>query len=286
MSNNLVEDNNVIIELSEQSPDMAILIAKITSLSLAVETLRNENSHLLQELVEKDAQLEDIVVEKVVVVSDQAVVETQHSVCARDIAMKAEVKVMDFIFPECRRKPYCLRFYKHLLSFISNPTTDNTSSFAPIYWNELDDNVKLDIMDRIEFMKTNSMYLKTHIEGLKIDNVINNTVCGSVDEVMEFMLSCDSDVKDELVEAMFSIFRIDWNVFKEFKKDFWVKKERDCKYCIFFVLLLLICIKNTNEYYNKGQPSSIKDWNHTADPVLVIPFLKPNELTPYMLLFI
>jgi arsenate reductase-like glutaredoxin family protein len=62
MSNNKVEDNNVIIELSEQSPDMASLIAKITSLSLAVETLRNENSHLLQELEDKESLLEDVVV--------------------------------------------------------------------------------------------------------------------------------------------------------------------------------------------------------------------------------
>jgi arsenate reductase-like glutaredoxin family protein len=58
MSNNKVEDNNVIIELSEQSPDMASLIAKITSLSLAVETLRNENSHLLQELEDKESLLD------------------------------------------------------------------------------------------------------------------------------------------------------------------------------------------------------------------------------------
>lgn len=202
------KDNNVIIEMSEQTPDMATLMAKITSLSLAVEKLRDENSHLLQELVEKDAKLEDVdVLDEVVVpekveVPEKVVVETQHSVCARDIALKAEVKAMDFIFPECRRKPYCLRSYKHLLSFVSNPTTDNTSSFAPIYWNELDDNVKLEIMDRIDFMKTNSMYLKTHIQDLKIDNVINNTACGSVEELMEFLTSCDSEVKDDLVEAL------------------------------------------------------------------------------------
>jgi hypothetical protein len=95
-----------------------------------------------------------------------------------------------------------LRSYKHLLSFVSNPTTDNTSSFAPIYWNELEDYVKLEIMDRIDFMKTNSMYLKTYIQDLKIDNVINNTVCGSVEELMEFLMSCDSEVKEDLVEAL------------------------------------------------------------------------------------
>ena len=62
------KDNNVIIEMSEQTPDMATLMAKITSLSLAVEKLRYENSHLLQELVEKDAKLEDVdVLDEVVV---------------------------------------------------------------------------------------------------------------------------------------------------------------------------------------------------------------------------
>ena len=196
MSDNQVEDN-VMIELSEHSPDMALLMSKITTLSLAVETLTNENSHLLHELVEKNAQLEIVVG-----VPEQVVCDALQSVCARDIAMKAEVKVMDFIFPECRRKPYCLRSYKHLLSFVSNPTTDNTSSFAPIYWNELDDIVKLGIMDRIDFMKTNSMYLKTHIEDLKIDNVINNTTCGSAEALMSFLMSCDSEVKDDLVEAL------------------------------------------------------------------------------------
>ncbi len=196
MSSNQDEEDNVITELSEETPDMAFLMARISSLSLAVETLRNENSHLLHELVEKNAQLEEIVV------PEEVVVEAQHSICARDIALKAEVKVMDFIFPECRRKPYCLRSYKDLLSFVSNPTTDNTSSFAPIYWNELDDSVKLEIMDRIDFMKTNYMYMKTHIHDLKIDNVINNTACENVNDLMKFLMSCDLDIKDDLVEAL------------------------------------------------------------------------------------
>lgn len=45
-------------------------------------------------------------------------------------------------------------------------------------------------------------YLKTYIEDLKIDNEINNTVCGSVDDLKTFLLSCDSEVKDDLVEAL------------------------------------------------------------------------------------
>lgn len=197
---------NIIVEIDEEWPSMSVLMSKITSLSLAVETLTTENSYLLNEL-EKNTHLENletppIEVAKIVLDVETENIVSNNPVCARDIAHKVEMKAMDFVFPDCRKKPYCLRSYKNLISFVSNPTTDYTSCFAPIYWSELDNSVKMGIEDRIEFMKTNCMYFKTYIQDLKVDNEINNTMCGSIPELKSFFMSCDSEIRDELVEAL------------------------------------------------------------------------------------
>ena len=184
----------------DESSNLSLLQSKITSLSLAVETLTTENNHLMSELGK--SSLVETTDKSELLVSDVSCVILEKNVCAREIALTAEIKAMDFVFPDCRKKPYCLRSYKHLISFVSNPTTDNTSCFAPIYWSELDDLVKSGIKDRIEFMKINCMYFKTYIQDLKNDDEINNTICANIDELKILLMSCDSMVRDDLVEAL------------------------------------------------------------------------------------
>lgn len=190
--------DNAELEIEKNEPsNLSLLQSKITSLSLAVETLTTENNHLMNE----SGKSSETTVKSEILVTDVSCAE-QKNVCAREIARTAEIKAMDFVFPDCRKKPYCLRSYKHLISFVSNPTTDNTSCFAPIYWSELDDVVKSGVKDRIEFMKINFMYLKTYIQDLKNDDEINNTICANVDELKGFFMSCDSMAKDDLLEAL------------------------------------------------------------------------------------
>jgi hypothetical protein len=148
--------DNAELEIEKNEPsNLSLLQPKITSLSLAVETLTTENNHLMSESGKNS--LETTIKSEILVTDVSCANPEQKNVCAREIARKAEIKAMDFVFPDCRKKPYCLRSYKHLISFVSNPTTDNTSCFAPIYWSELDDVVKSEVKDRIEFMKINFM---------------------------------------------------------------------------------------------------------------------------------
>jgi hypothetical protein len=193
--------DNAELEIEKNEPsNLSLLQSKITSLSLAVETLTTENNHLMSET--EKSSLETTNKSEILVNDVSCVNPEQKNVCAREIARKAEIKAMNFVFPDCRKKPYCLRSYKHLISFVSNPTTDNTSCFAPIYWSELDDIVKSEVKDRIEFMKINFMYLKTYIQDLNNDDEINNTMCANVDELKVFLMSCDSMAKDDLLEAL------------------------------------------------------------------------------------
>ena len=71
-------------------------------------------------------------------------------VTAKDIALKAELKAMDFVFPECRKKPFCLRSYRNLESFVSNPTDEYTGPTAPSMWNEMDEAVKQNVRSKID----------------------------------------------------------------------------------------------------------------------------------------
>ena len=53
-------------------------------------------------------------------------------ISARQMATDADNAATDVIFPQCRKKPYCLRTYSNLLSLLSNPDSHKfTGSHAP-----------------------------------------------------------------------------------------------------------------------------------------------------------
>lgn len=182
----------------EESPNLTQLMSKITSLSLAVETLTTENNHLLSEL-EKSSHLETVPDSEVPVLEVNSVVLEQTPVCARDIALKAEIKAMDFVFPECRKKPYCLRSYGNLISFVSNPTDEYTGHTAPTQWAELDELVKQDIRSKIDDVSNHSEYLKTHIKDLKYGGELTTQVCSNVDGIKELFRKRN---EEELLESL------------------------------------------------------------------------------------
>ena len=61
-----------------------------------------------------------------------------HSNITTQLANETDKAVLNLIFPEAIRKPYCINSLKNLISFINNPNSDAfTSSLGIIAWKQL-----------------------------------------------------------------------------------------------------------------------------------------------------
>jgi hypothetical protein len=134
-----------------------------------------------------------------VLTSPSLTFDNKCEITAKEIAVKAEIKAMDFVFPECRKKPYCLRSYGNLISFVSNPTDEYTGHTAPAQWAELDELVKQDIRSKIDDVSNHSEYLKTHIKDLKYGGELTTQVCSNVDGIKELFRKRN---EEELLESL------------------------------------------------------------------------------------
>ena len=119
---------------------------------------------------------------------------------ARDVASKVDNKAMDFVFPDCRKKPFCLRSFANLLSFLANPTSDEfTGPLAPYAWIALSDEEKLNIQRRCSIIHERFEYLKVYVRDLKREgNGIAHKAI-SIDELREFF---DTNGESGLLEAL------------------------------------------------------------------------------------
>jgi hypothetical protein len=180
------------IETPNEVESLTSLMSRINILSLEVETLTNRNTHLnnLLNVPNNEVHLDKELLAQI----------PSPGICVKEIALKAENKAMDYVFPDCRKKPYCFRTYRSLYSFVMNPANDNINSLIQSFWSELDDSVKSDIKDRIDFIKTEFMYFKTYIQDLK--DLTEDIHAPSIDELKIMIQSSDIEMKDEIIEAI------------------------------------------------------------------------------------
>jgi hypothetical protein len=180
----------------EKNEELTLLISKINLLSLEIEALTNDNKNLNDLLnginVNGNERLE------IDVPNTQQ--PANVSICVKSIALKAEIKAMDYIFPDCRKKPYCFRSYRDLCSFVTNPTIENASSSALLYWSEVDESIRDEIEDRIDYMRSEFTYFKTYIQDLK--NYNGDFNAGSIDELKIKIMESNTEMSDEILEAI------------------------------------------------------------------------------------
>lgn len=194
MSTEIIQ--SIELEQNGELPTLTSLMSKINYLSLEVETLTNNNKNL-NDLLNK-INLNDN--ERLEIDVPEVQIHSNSDICVKSIALKAEIKAMDYIFPDCRKKPYCFRSYRNLCSFVSNPTSDNASSSALMYWSEVDDSVKDEIEDRIDYMRSEFTYFKTYIQDLK--NCTEEISACSIDELKKKIMESNTEMSDEIVEAI------------------------------------------------------------------------------------
>ena len=103
------------------------------------------------------------------------------------MATDADNAAIDAIFPLCRKRPYCLRSYSNLLSFISNPESDEfTGPHAPKSWLELEEIERAAIKSKAEQFSIGNPYLKVSIKTLKSEAWKQAHSTTTVEETLNF----------------------------------------------------------------------------------------------------
>jgi hypothetical protein len=84
------------------------------------------------------------------------------------MATNADYAAMDAIFPQCRKKPYCLRSNSNLVSFLSDPKSDMfTRPLAPESWLKLNEVERTAIQSSAKQFIIYNPFLKSSIDTLK-----------------------------------------------------------------------------------------------------------------------
>jgi hypothetical protein len=108
-------------------------------------------------------------------------------ISARLMASNADNAAIDAIFPLCRKKPYCLRSYSNLLSFLSKPESDEfTGLLAPRSWLELKKINRTAIKSKAKQFAARNGYLKVSITTLKSEAWKQAHSITTVEETLNF----------------------------------------------------------------------------------------------------
>jgi hypothetical protein len=113
--------------------------------------------------------------------------EVVQPISARQMATNADNAAIDAIFPQCRKKPYCLRSYSNLLCFLSKPESDEfTGPLAPAAWLELTEDERTAIKTKADQFVVNNPYLKVSIKTLKSEAWKQAYSTTTVEETLKF----------------------------------------------------------------------------------------------------
>ena len=108
-------------------------------------------------------------------------------ISACQIATNADNAAIDAIFPMCRNKPYYLRSYSNLLSFLSKPESDEfTGPHAPRAWLELTEIERIAIKSKANQFAVRNPYLNVSINTLKSEAWKQDHSTRTVEETLNF----------------------------------------------------------------------------------------------------
>ena len=157
----LLEDTNK-LNISYETLKKRLLAAvheEIHDLREMNSNLSRQNDDLRRELVKTDAELTD---------AYNRLNRTVFGIGSRELAGKAEEKILNYVFPGCKKKPYYLRSFKNLLSFLSDPSSAvHSGPLAPDAWRKIPTKVQEGILKRKLWIVNNFNHINDHINSLK-----------------------------------------------------------------------------------------------------------------------
>ena len=182
-------------ELMKQLECCRILTIEHT---VKIDCLQRQNVELEKKIADislRFSKLEELYKEK-----DNEHTKMKHYIEARDVASKVDTKAMNFVFPDCLKKPFCLHSFANLLSFLATPTSDVFAGpLAHQAWNALSEEDKRNIQRRCSIIQKRFEYLKVYVRDLKHEGNRIAHKATSIDELREFF---DTNGESGLLEAL------------------------------------------------------------------------------------
>ena len=124
------------------------------------DNLSREKDDLRGELVKLNAELID---------AYKRLNRAVFGIGSREFAREAEEKILNYVFPGCKNKPYCLRSFKNHLSFLSDATSAvHSGPLAPDAWRKISTKLMLSINISMTTLKAVSSIESYASERLRI----------------------------------------------------------------------------------------------------------------------
>lgn len=154
----------------------------------------NENMALKEELMKLEADFKSLT---------ETLNNVVQPISARQIANDAEADAIKYIFPDARKKPFCIRSLGNLLSFINNPESDEfTSPHGPSAWKALGKEKTDSIKDKANELINKHPYLKVSIKHLKDSAWKQAHSTTTIKETIEFYMEKDEELVDCISECI------------------------------------------------------------------------------------
>ena len=172
---------------------VAFLEGRIANLDHRIADLKTESAEFK---MDSDQRIADLKTESAEfkMESDKRILELKacldkviQPISARQWAIDADILAMLSIFPDCRRKPFCMRSYKNLLSFLLMPeSSEFTSPTAPQAWLAFTPEKRAEIQSKAKTFTANNPKLKCSIDTLKNEAWRLAHTATSVAEVLKY----------------------------------------------------------------------------------------------------
>lgn len=188
-----IEDLSVkIVQLKHENEELRqsllVLAASSKSTTQELDAVKNELKHIKATSAAMQRKLDQVI----------------QPLSARQIAADADTAAMDLVFPNCRKKPFCLRSLSNLVKFVRNPSSaevqDYVSPLGPQAWLNLPEEKREAIRANIERLSMERPYLASCIKTLKDSAWKQAHSTTTVSETVEFYKNTGDDVAAEAVE--------------------------------------------------------------------------------------
>lgn len=201
------------IELSKLSTEHIRVLKMPSSKDEEITVLRDANTGYQKKITELEANISDLNRQM------DRLTQMMNGSCfvdaigGRQYAVSVEYKAMEYVFPNCRQKPYCLRSFKNVLSFIEHPRAGEIApDTAPAAWEVMDVNLKGLIKRRARFVIDSFSNLVWGLKVLKEDGNNVAHIPRSTAELRSYFDSLtdqtDRAIKLEALESLESFERV------------------------------------------------------------------------------
>ncbi len=208
LSTNLSEKILEINRLNQQLNDVEEIKKEILNLEAENRELREKLKFLEQENDSLKGDISSIRTDLIAIKHENDSLKirldtVQFKLETREIGIRADTNVMNYIFPNCSKKPFRIRSYKNLMKFLEDPDVavknDLCDEKASDSFRRLSEENRSRIMARANLIKEKFPELKDYISDLKDDHTSAHPSCNNIDELLNHWKNQN---EQEIIDAL------------------------------------------------------------------------------------